>query len=964
MTKPLKSGVGFMPRGGKKSASQLNNRHETGNVAPFQKVPRKPSNGALNGTVVGPTIPRSNTPSASTTQAQPVPTATDNHLRRPSAGIRTSGQDGLPNGSANEAASSQYDDLDLSSIAAAQTHHKIDVTAVKNNAVHDNRLVNIANTIVQSWPLGDTIAILIFLLSLPPTILTLTNVLFAMLTFVPPSGSFASLPTALVDVFQGAGGTPTMLTIFMADLIGVILWLFMWTPVQDLITELSQAVVATTLGGSTASKNRGSGNTIFCMVLVTINHVARKRWIPVRFFGYDWSVRLASMSIFSAKPAAFGNISMPLSRSAGSWVQDLVALHILVQGLLLMVRRWMTKNQSPQAYLQQNASASIGKSSQHYLDGSSLPGPGSQTPPAHGPRAKTSIPSLREAKPSMNKKRKKQATLVRLQQPLWSAVAATKVTVVRELEQSNTLTEASGASATDTKNLGNAPFPAEEGRIWLTKVRPTGFTFGANLCNVRTNLDDAPNRCCEAASNHTNDAQPFHILINGADWTSMQSIQEEGNEHDRSTCGQQWRGEVLGLSPSMTYQCVFICSVDKSVVHIVSIITPSIPTAKQDSDSLAGVPLQAPPPSSPSSPATTLKASIAAARREIEEKREVQKAKQKDQRSANAIARRENDALNAKIGKVGGEDRTIQARQTQWQHNTRQAEETIAAITEEIDLLDSVPKDDLKPWQQKKEAYEATKAQQKTMRQRHLQSKANAQQEKKAAETDATSAHQKREKLQGRGTKLAEQRERLQSATRQGLSEKERKDAERIAQDAEQHRIDQQSDLQQIQLCRRIAELQQSLQQAYQQANAAETYIQQQHVPGTIGETSMDGEYDPSVPPSSYLSQAQGFRFPGGPLGPIESPHPRSKGHSLRQNARNRSGSTASNHSAYADIYDQDPAPPLPQNRAFDRTIGRQKSTGSGSGSGSGSARGPPSPAVSNGPRMSPVGQRSSPKWK
>ena len=430
---------------------------------------------------------------------------------------------------------------------AAQAHHKIDVSAAKNNAVHDNRLVNIANTIVQSWPLGDTIAILIFLLSLPPTILTLTNVLFAMLTFVPPSGSFSSLPTALVDVFQGAGGTPTMLTIVMADLIGVMLWLFMWTPLQDLITELSQAVVATTLGGSTASKNRGSGNTIFCMVIVTITHVARKNWILVRFFGYDWSVRLASMSIFSSKPAAFGNPDTLSSRSAGGWVQDLVALHILVQGLLLMVRRWMTKNQSPQALLQQNFVATTSNSSQPCIEGSTLPSPGPQTPPAYGPRAKTSIPSLREAKPGINKKKKKQATLVRLQQPLWSAVAATKVTVVRELEQSNTIAEASGADAVDTKNLGNAPFSAEEGRIWLTKVHPTGFNFGANLCNIQAGHDDTSNRCCEAPFEHNSNDKPFHVLINGADWTSMQLTQVNGNEHDRSTCGQQWHGEVLGV---------------------------------------------------------------------------------------------------------------------------------------------------------------------------------------------------------------------------------------------------------------------------------------------------------------------------------------------------------------------------------------------------------------------------------
>ena len=952
-----------MPRGGKKSASQLNNRHETGNVAPFQKAPRKPSNGALNGaTGEGPTPTGPSPPSASTTQAQPNLSTSDHRLGRTSAGIRANGQNGLPaiNTNGTPVGEGGHNENELSSVSTGQAHHKIDVTAAKNAAVHENRLANIANTIVQSWPLGDTIAILIFLLSLPSTILTLTNVLFAMLTFVPPSGSFASLPTALVDVFQGAGGTPAMLTIVMADLIGIVIWAFLWTPVQLLVPELSQAVVATTLGGSNAAKNRGSGNSIFCMVIVTVIHMTRKRWIPIRFFGYDWSVRLASMSILPTNSAAFENTSTS-SRSAKRWVQDLVALHILAQGLLLMVRRWMTKNQSPQNISQANP---IGSSSLSTTEGSGLPSPGAQTPPAHGPRSKSSISNLREAKVASSKKKKKQATMVRLQQPLWSAVAATKVTVVRELEQSNTIAEASGAHATDTKNLGNAPFPAEEGQVWITKIQHTGFSFGVNLCNGLTTHDGSPDQCCKADLNHTIDAQPFRVLINGADWTSLDFEQVKSGEHDQAICGQRWSGKVLGLSPSMTYQCVFLCNVDNSVMHIASIITAGIPIDRSDNKSSAGIPLQTPAPASPTSPATTLKASIAAVRREIEENKEKQKAKQKDQRSTTSAARRENDAMNAKLTKIGGEDRTIQARQTQWQHNARQAEETIAAITEEIEALESAPEDDLQPWKEKKAAYEGIRVQLKSMRQRLTQDKAHAKQEKKAAEAEAANAHQKREKLQGRTARLAEQRERLQSAAGQGISEKDRREAERVAHNAEQQQVDQQYDEQQVVFARRIGELQQSIQQACQQANAAEAYYQQQHVPGAAGDVPANIEHDGPVTANAYQSQTHGFRFPGGVFGPPESPHLRSKINPLRPNARHRSGSVASSYSTYADPYDQDPAPPMPQNRAFDRTIGRQRSTGSGSGSGGGSARGPPSPAVSNGAQISPVGQKSSPKWK
>ena len=967
VTQPLKSGVGFMPRGGKKSASQLQNRHGTGNVAPFQKAPRSTSNSNLNGGPEGENESHANGSSASTTQAQAAHTPAEAHLNKTSAGTRASGYAEVPNGNVTNGsiADNANNDYNPPSTPTAQAHHRIDVTAARNLDVHDNRLTNIANTIVQSWPLGDTVAILIFLMSLPSTILTLTNVLFAMLTFVPPSGTFVSLSTALVDIFQGAGGTPSMLTILVADISMVVLWLFLWAPLQEGVTELSQAVVATTLGGSSAMKNRATEHTVVCMGIVGVTHFAQKRWIPIRVFGYDWSVRLASMPKFAPKVAAFGDTAESASRSAGDWLQDLIALHVFAQGMLLIIRRHLSKrNQDTQAVAQQKSLLEAGSPSLLNRDGSALPSPGAHTPPVNGPKTKTSMSSLREAKVGGNRKKRRQAALVRLQQPLWSAIAATKVTVVRELEQSNAIAEATGANAVDTKNLGSASFSAEEGRIWLMHVHPTGFTFGANLCTIQESLEDAPNSCCARTLENSNDLRPCRVLVNGADWISIRFEPVTEESPTPSACGQQWSGEILGLSPSMSYHCVFLCSIDNSVMHIANVITPSMPIAKQDNIPQASIPLQTPLPSSPSSPAATLKASIAAARREIEEKKEGQKTKQKDQRLANVSVRKEIEALSSRINKLGGEEKTHQSRQTQWQHNARQAEESIASITEQIESLDSVPEDDTQRWKQTREAYEALKTQQRSARQHFSQEQARIQQEKKAVEIDAANAHQKREKLQNRGVKLADQRERLQSATQKGLSEKDRREAERLGQDVEQQQVDQQLDQQHAQLARRMADLQQAVHSAHQQSASIESTLHHQHVPGAVSETHGQGPYEPSVPPGAYQSQAQGFRFPGGPFAAPESPHLRSKAGSLRQNVRTRSGSVTSNYSAYADFYDQDPAPPLPQNRAWDRTVGRQQSTGSGSGSGSGSARGPPSPAVSNGARVSPIGQRGSPKWK
>ena len=70
----------------------------------------------------------------------------------------------------------------------SQIHRRIDVNSAKNPAVHrDTSSLSILITVLRSCPLYDTIAILIVLLQIPPTFLTIIHLLFATLTFVPPS---------------------------------------------------------------------------------------------------------------------------------------------------------------------------------------------------------------------------------------------------------------------------------------------------------------------------------------------------------------------------------------------------------------------------------------------------------------------------------------------------------------------------------------------------------------------------------------------------------------------------------------------------------------------------------------------------------------------------------------------------------------------------------------------------------
>ena len=472
------------------------------------------------------------------------------------------------------------EDLEPSNTAAAYIngsldnhHRKIDVNAARNPKVHENNIFNLALTILRSCPLGDTISILIFLLSLPPTLLTLTNALFAVLTFMPPAGSFA-LPTTLSDVFQGSGGTPSLATVVLTDIIGLVLWLLLWTRVQGLGLELAQAVVATTLGGGSSNKNGGSDNTLFCMSIVLVTHVVRHKWIPKRIYGFDWSTKISLVSYIPRGLPSFSGDDFISTRSPASWFRILVALHIVIQGLVHVARRWYTKREYSQA-------VSIKKKSDPEAVVGSLIHPEVASSTDLGSLfsrtsseliTKSSLSNLKDPRDKVanGKKKRKQGTYVRSQQPLWAAFAATKVTVLREMEQSQALSEALGSNAIDTKNLGSAPFVSEEGRIWITRVQTTSFNFNASYFS-----GNASETIGRVGVDRT---KPFYVRLNGADWTSTKIVPSRKFETTGESAVQQWTGEVFGLSPSSSYNCSFVRSEDGVAVYSAIVSTPSPPT--------------------------------------------------------------------------------------------------------------------------------------------------------------------------------------------------------------------------------------------------------------------------------------------------------------------------------------------------------------------------------------------------
>ncbi|KAL8783018.1 MAG: hypothetical protein Q9213_004915 [Squamulea squamosa] len=953
-----------MPKS-KKAPNQHNTRHENGVVAPGKRITKQKSNGHLSGHPDGPAN-SVNSPST----AAPVNHAAE-HL---TSGLASDPKyDRSRTGSAGRSPGDTSGDLseDIESMgngtahtngSLEHNHRKIDVNAAKVAPVHDNTIFNLALTILRSCPLGDTIAILIFLLSLPPTLLSVTNALFAVLTFMPPAGSFSSFPTTLNDVFQGSGGTPSLPTILVTDALGIVIWLVAWSPLQMLILELAQAVIATTLGGGNSSSNSGTDSTLFCMLIVFFTHVARHRWIPKRIFGYEWSVRLASIpyieETFSRHPVDDGY----QQRSAGGWFRILIALHILIQGLVHVARRWYTKREYSQTI---NLSKKVDPEAGANIQANTDAGFTSVITPAESVSvSKLSLPTSKEArdKISNTRRKRKQGTYVRSQQPLWAAFAATKVTVLREMEQSHSQSEAHGSNATDARNLGSAPFPTEQGRIWITTVQPNNIYFDASHF-----LHHQGDKKCGSASSPTVSAgidrsKPFFVRINGADWTSSKIESLASDDSKDGSANQRWTGEIHGLSPSSSYVCSFVRSEDGVVIHSAIVSTPSSPAVEQESSGLASPAQPAVRPSSPTTPSTTLKKSIAAYEISLSESQARQKRNKKEHKLAAAALKKDIDKINASIAKQNESEKGYTSRILQLSQHFKQADEALLSITNEIESLGNIPEEDTQRWEAKKAAWDLIRKQLDTAKQDHLRYQDAMQQETQAVDAEASSIQQKRERLLARRTKLNDQHERLQSANSQNLDEKERREVEHAAVLAGRRQAEERWNEQMANIGRAIQETQYHTQQLLQQADMLANAFQTPQTIALAAENHVGfveadglGTVAQGTPSSGF-----GLRLPA--FNPPDKVGLYNGIGSFRQDSRPRSSSLRTGNTPHADFLDQDPAPPMPSGQAMKMIRGRQQSGSSGSGS-NGSQRDPASPVSALGNRKSPVIKKGSPIW-
>ncbi|KAJ9487498.1 hypothetical protein VN97_g5808 [Penicillium thymicola] len=799
------------------SRKNQSNRQENGLVGPGKKVTKQKSSGHLNGSsgngsATGPGASAhfdlsSVRSTSDTAVASPTVSGKGGDSTKADGNVR-----GMLNGHSKggEMAAAQ-ENGDVAQNGGIAGHASRNGTSKRSGSNASINPLQLASTILKSCPMYDTIAILIFLLQLPPMVLTLVQFLFASLTFMPPSGAAAGSLSSNFDIFQGPAGTPSLGTMIAMDGFCILLWgLFMWTWAQNFAIDLAHVQVAITLGGGGSGKN--GGVNALCVGIVLLLHLVRSKGIQDFVLGHLVSAKLLSPDLLSQYshllPAEFRRSE---AQTSPSWLRSLLAVHILAQAGTAMARRSMAKNRSPtplRTGKRGDTEASAG--SQGQAD-SALESAASVSSSFVGPDGQ-----LKDGKDRFTsaKKRRRQANQVRSRQPFWAALASTKVTVMREYEHSRAASKTARNLTMTEEDLQGVSL--DDGLIWITDVDSSSIKFAAGEFT-----DDPAVSGSFEAGRLGGDMEPFYVCVNGALWATA-SICRVSDAKGPSVV--QWRGEIAGLAPNCAYTCAFVRSDTDEEICAMSVKTPTTTDTEQIISAVSTPPQ---PTYRPSSPTTTLKNSISNAESKLNEKRNRLKKTKNDHKAVITKIRKELENFNTRLHSGGDESRQKQ-RSLQLERNIRQTEEATAVLEVQLDTMESVPEEDMEEWSAHKADFEREVELFNSTKEEVTAARAAAAQQVAALELELTQVIQKRERLQGRRTRVNEQYERIISANAQGLNERERRAAEQFAREQDQSKMETNFHEQFASISQSVQDFQLRTSQLWQQASAIEQSIQQQ----------------------------------------------------------------------------------------------------------------------------------------
>lgn len=953
------------PKGNKvkNAPNQHDKRHESGLIAPGKRLTRQRSNGTLNGNANGKPVesassappprlpstglnqgihfPRPQAATTASTDTAPAPPAKDNGSPLPGL---------VRDRTTSDASMEEIDPLDSSapSGCAATT---VDVVPVHRSNSSNGSMLGILATILTYYPLRDAIAILILLLSLPSTMLLVIQTLFASLTFVPPTAgiSLSTLPNVREMFHASTIGTPALATILVVDMIVFLAWLPVWKPAQSFLLDLSQVVIAVSLSGAAASSGTPTNSVAICSSVVFTVHLLRYRAIHLTGLDYLRSVLhkldigvqikfLSDSAYFTSPPVVYG-WTYTVIRSA-------LGIHILSQGATTVIRRYLSNANdksstlptvsksdpdTPASNEPSRANTGLSDSGQFPLNPSSSDGRPPGLPPAH-----------RESKvrESSSKKKRKQANQVRSQQPLWAAIASTKVTFVKEMEQRDAAADAAEAAVMDTNHDVNANINTATDRLWIREVRDTEILFSVYLSGQAAL--ESEDRMEEGLSVGAgiDKSKPFYVRVNEADWSSTRIAAAASSDDEHGKRDGHFGGEIFGLAPLRNYHCELVGIATGQVICSASLITQPPPSAEQT----ASVPT---PPQHqalrPSSPITTLKQSIASAESKLVEIRNRSKRSRKDQKAALSDIKKDINKLRGSVESSGGLDEKQRQRRLQIGQHVHQAEEATAAVQAEIDALGEIPEDEAADADVKRRTWQTARDARAIASKDFEGARTETDRELANLQSELIAVQQKYERVSARHLQRTKDHEKLVSDQQAQLSAKQQHEVQRFEEMQARARTDQ-SYRSQIGACE--AEAQSLNEKAFRAWNDT------QHLQGLVATSHM--QYSSPPTPEGTLPGTNGSLSPQTQSnGFAQYPQPFNSPFNSHAQPRGRSSSMLSSYSGFTDNNDDMFEPRFHPVQAHAGAVDEGPVRNASEGSGSTGSTGSSSPFV---PAKNPIG--------
>ena len=575
------------PKAKRQSAHQHDRRHETGLAQPGRRVSKQRSGGHLNENL--PAQPRSRSqlttvvtqPDVSRANSTAYASGPDEsikqtHVRPTSVSIGAAQVEGQT-GASSEVSFDGIEDSQLSDDnfedSTSLSYRYAGIDKKKFNNVHGGKTLRSITTIISICPLRDVVAILIILLQLPPTILTVIQFLFSTLTFLPPT-SIATLPS-VSEILAASGGMPSLATMIITDSIILLVWLLIWVPAQNLVLDLAQAVIAIALGGAAAGKGGTTHSIIVCLSVILLSHTVRSK--PARNYGLSllWSQFGHKDAGYSATVPSTDWFAETLYIPR-SWPRSILGIHILTQGLVRVVRRTLARKEPTKPHKAgKKLDAEIFDDARVSRSSSISTDPNVDTMGNFdGDRRQSGAAlNLKEGKDRSisSKKKRKPANAIRMRQPFWAALASTKITICKEIENREAIADAIEANTSSISDVADSNFALGEGRFWISDISATAISIGACMEERDDNFANGTETGCSDLSETTSIKTPFYIRINGAEWTStkIQHVSKGANDEQWKV----WAGEIGGLTPFSSYRCEFMRSTDSDVLYNVNVVT-------------------------------------------------------------------------------------------------------------------------------------------------------------------------------------------------------------------------------------------------------------------------------------------------------------------------------------------------------------------------------------------------------